>query len=283
MSSSKEINKNFLKKVYKKRKQKSSKGDYGKLVIIGGNEKYSGAPVLNSLAAMSSLKSGVDIVEVVGVKRVVDTIASFSPDLITFPLKGKYLSKKHLKKVIQESQNKTGFVLGGGIGRKQKTLVFVRKFLEITNLRGVIDADGIHALKNRTMNLEKFVLTSHSGEFFVLTGKRVDKNLKNRIKIVQKEAKRLGTTILLKGDIDIISNGKENVLNRTGNAYMTVGGTGDVLAGVTGSLISQGNLLFDSACAAAYIVGKAGENLKKKRSLIASDLLEEIGKIVDSI
>lgn len=285
MLKSKEINKQFLKKVYKKRDSKSYKGDFGKLLVIGGNQKYSGAPILNSLAAVSSLKSGVDLVEIVTIKRVADIIASYSPDLITLPLKGKFLSNKHLKKILNESKNKTGFVLGGGIGRKKKTLSFVRNYLKKTRLKGVVDADAIHAFSNKEekINLKNFVLTPHSGEFLFLTGKKPGGDLKNKIKIVEEQAKILNTTILLKGNIDIISNGKQTALNNTGTKYMTVGGTGDVLAGVTGSLIAQGNSLFDSACAASYICGKAGEKSKKKRSLIASDLIKEIEKIVDSI
>lgn len=281
----KEINKQFLKKVYKKRKPQSHKGDFGKLLIIGRNQKYSGAPILNSLSAVSSLRSGVDLVEVVTIKRVADIIASYSPDLITLPLKGKYLSNKHLKKILNESKNKTGFILGGGIGRKKKTLSFIRNYVKKTQLKGVIDADAIHAFNNKEekINLKNFVLTPHLDEFFVLTEKKPGENLKNKIKIVQEQAKRLDTTILLKGNTDIISNGKQTALNNTGTKYMTVGGTGDVLAGVTGSLIAQGNSLFDSACAASYICGKAGEKTKKKRSLIASDLIKEIEKIVDSI
>ena len=61
---------------------------------------------------------------------------------------------------------------------------------------------------------------------------------------------------------------------------MTKGGTGDTLAGILGSLIAQGNSLFDSACAAAYINGKAAELTGKKTSLVATDLLKEIGEVV---
>jgi len=277
-----EVKKIILKKVYKKRKSWSSKGDFGKLLIIGGNEKYSGAPSLNALAAISALKSGTDVVEVATVKRAADIIASNSPNLITIPLKGEFITKKHLKILSKESQNKTAFVIGGGIGREKKTQKTIRKFLEKTKLKGVIDADAIHSLK-KEMNLNNFVITPHEKEFFILTGRKVNKNLKERIKIVEKEAKKLNTTILLKGKVDIISNGKKTAINKTGTPYLTKGGTGDVLAGILGSLISQGNNLFDSACAAAYINGKAGEKIKKKSSLVATDLIKGIGRIVDSI
>jgi len=251
--------------------------------VIGGNEKYSGSPLFNALSAVSALKAGVDVVEIIAPKRAADIIACYSPDLITIPLKGNFLEKKHLKTLFKESENKSGFVIGGGLGRNKKTLSAVRDFLMKTKLKGVIDADAIYSLQGvgKKIKLDNFVITPHSYEFFILTGKKPVENLKERIKLVESEAKKLGTIILLKGYVDIISDGKRTVVNKTGTPYMTKGGTGDTLAGIVGGLIVQGNDLFESACAGAYINGKAGELSKKKESLLASDLIENIGKVVD--
>jgi len=276
------INKSILKKVYKKRKKHAHKGDFGRLLIIGGSVKYTGAPALNALAALASLKTGVDIVEVAAPKRAADIIASFSPNLITIPLKGNYLNRSHLKKLLNESKNKNAFVIGSGISRNKQTTSLVKSFLKQINILGVIDADAIHAIasnKNK-INLQDFVLAPHSGEFKALTGITPNNNLKKRIKQVKQIAGKLNTTILLKGPIDIISNGRQLAINKTGSPYMTVGGTGDVLSGILGSLIAQNNNLFNSACASAYINGLAAELSKKKSSLIATDLLKQIEKIV---
>lgn len=284
------ITKTILKKIYKPRKAWCHKGDFGRLLIIGGSKKYSGSPGFNALAAlqaMSAYKAGVDIVEVVAPKRAANIVASFSPDLITYPLEGNYIEKKHLNILLKESKDKTAFVIGGGIERNKNTLSTIKNYLKKINLPGVVDADAIYALKNKSkvkeINLSNFVITPHSYEFYVLTGKKPTENLKQRIKQTEEQAKKLNTTILLKGHIDIISNGKKTAINKTGTVFMTKGGTGDTLAGITGSLIAQGNSLFDSACAATYINGKAGEMTKRKNSLVASDLLEEIGKIVDKV
>ncbi|MFA5060958.1 MAG: NAD(P)H-hydrate dehydratase [Candidatus Pacearchaeota archaeon] len=272
----------ILKKVYKKRGAWSKKGDFGRLLVVGGSEKYSGSVMFNALSAIASLRSGTDVVEVASPRRVSNIIASYSPDIITIPLDGKFINRGHLKILERESKNKTGFVIGGGICREKETLYFVRGFLKVTKLRGVIDADAVYALKEG-MNLNNFVLTPHAGEFFVLTGRKVGDNLEQRINVVKEEARRLGTIILLKGNVDVISDGNKVAINKTGTPHMTKGGTGDVLAGVVGGLIAQGNDLFDSACAGAYINGKAGEMTKRKNSLMASDLIEQIGKISDSL
>ena len=272
------INKSILKKVYKKRKPWSHKDDFGRLLIIGGSKKYSGSPGFNALAAISAYKTGVDIVEVVAPKRAANIIASFSPDIITYPLDGNYIEKKHLPIFLKESKNKSAFIIGGGIERNKQTLETTKTYLKKIKIPGVIDADAIYALKN--IDLSNFVITPHAHEFHILTKIKPSKNLKQRISQVQNATKKLNTTILLKGHVDIISNGKETAINKTGNPYMTKGGTGDTLAGILGSLIAQKNSLFNSACAAAYINGKAGELTKKKTSLTATDLLEKISKIV---
>ena len=274
------INKSILKKVYKKRSKYSHKGDFGRLLIIGGSNKYTGTPALNALAALASLKTGVDIVEIASPERAADIIAKFSPNLITIPLKGNFLTNKHLKTILKESENKSAFIIGGGIGKKPETIDLVRNFLKKIKIPGVIDADAIYALKKTKINLSKFVLTPHSGEFKSLTNIKLDNNLNKRIRYLKETAKKLGTTILLKGHIDIISDGKQTAINKTGNPYMTVGGTGDVLAGIVGSLIAQGNNLFISACAGAYINGKAAEISGKKVSLTATDLIKGIERIV---
>lgn len=111
---------------------------------------------------------------------------------------------------------------------------------------------------------------------------RAPENLKQRIKLVEKTAKELSATILLKGRPDIISDGEKLMFNNIHNPGMTIGGTGDTLAGIACALLSQKCSAFESACMAAYINGSAG-NLAMKRygySLLASDLIKEIPSVM---
>ena len=88
--------------------------------------------------------------------------------------------------------------------------------------------------------------------------------------------------VLLKGKEDRISDGSRTRVNRTGNAGMTCGGTGDVLAGCAAALLSKGMCQFDAACLAAYICGSAGDRAfaDKSYGLIASDVIEEIPHVL---
>jgi len=116
-----------------------------------------------------------------------------------------------------------------------------------------------------------------------LTGQKIYKlPEEEKIKMVQKEAKRLQTTILLKGPTDIISDGKEVALNKTGSPLMTVGGMGDTLAGIAGALMARGINVFEAGCAAVYMNGLAGELAGKRfgQSVMATDLINEISNIL---
>ena len=279
----------ILKEIYKERPSNSKKYDFGLLTIIGGSDFYSGSPALSTLAAF---KAGVDMVKVIAPKRAADIIASFSPIMAAYPLEGKWLTKEHLAVLLSMTESakdvsngKTAVVIGGGMGRTKETQETINEYLKQVSVPVVIDADAIYAINQNKeiINGKKFLFTPHSYEFFILTGRQVY-NLpdEERIKIVQEEAKKLGATILLKGMIDIISDGNEVALNKTGSPYMTDGGTGDTLAGIAGALMARGIEPFLAGQAAAFINGSAGELAAKKlgESMTSADLIEEISNIL---
>jgi len=284
-----EVTKSILKEIYKKRPIDARKYDYGLLLVIGGSEFYSGSPALSALAAF---KTGVDMVRIIAPKRAADIIASFSPNLAAYPLQGVHLNKENLITLISMTESakaatkgKTAVVIGGGVGRSQETQEAILEYLSQVSVPVVVDADGIHALgkKPETISDQPSLITPHAHEFFVLTGKEVaELSDEEKIRIVQEEADRLKTTILLKGKIDIISNGKEVAINRTGSPCLTTGGCGDTLAGICGALIAREIDPFIAAQAGAYINGLAGELAAKKlsESLMATDLISEIPNVL---
>jgi hydroxyethylthiazole kinase-like uncharacterized protein yjeF len=275
-----EVNGSILQKVYKPRPKNVHKGDYGRLLIVGGNQRYTGAPALAALSAMASLRSGVDIVTVIAPKRTADIVAKFSPNLITVPVEGRFFTSKHVGKVMELAKKYDAMCIGSGMGLEKETAKFVKKLLEKVRIPCVVDADAIKVLKKTELG-PNFVLTPHAYEFYTLTGEKPKADLTSRIKSVENVAKKTRATILLKGVIDIISDGRQTAINRTHNPYMTVGGTGDTLTGICGSLLAQGNSGFDSACAAAYINGKAGNlaAVTRKQGLVATDIIEKIPEV----
>ncbi len=285
----KEVTKDVLKEIYKERPRESKKYDFGLLVVIGGSDFYSGSP---ALSAMAAFRAGADMVRVIAPKRAADIIASFSPNLAAYPLEGKWLERKHLATLIQitesakeVSRGKTAVVIGGGLGRSEETQKTILEYLQETSAPVVIDADAIHAIgkKPDIVKGKPFLFTPHTYEFFVLTKRDVYRlPEEEKIKAVQEEAARLQTTILLKGPTDIISDGREVALNRTGSPYMSKGGCGDTLAGICGALMARGIDAFTVAQAGAYINGKAGEIVSQrvKAGLLATEVIEAIPEII---
>jgi NAD(P)H-hydrate epimerase len=176
-------------------------------------------------------------------------------------------------------------LIGGGISRSPETKAAVVSYLSQVNVPAIVDAEGIHALEGNQAAIagKRILLTPHAYEFFVLTGKKTGGlTLEQKAELVASEAARLQTTILLKGKIDILSDGKRIMFGHTGNALMTKGGLGDTLAGIAGALMARGLDPFTAASAAAYINGAAGEAAGKKygESICATDLIEEIYQVL---
>lgn len=282
------ITKEILNKIYPSRPEECHKYDFGLMLVIGGSRFYSGSP---ALSGMAGFRSGVDMVYVLAPKRAADIIASFSPNLAASPLEGDYLTKKHLPRLLEATQSakavahgNTAVVIGGGMGRSKETRQVILKYLSQISVPAVIDADAIYAVsqKPEVISGKKFLITPHSHEFYILTGKKVPPSLEEREELVRKEAQRLETTILLKGREDVISDGEEVAHHLTGSPYLSVGGTGDTLAGVAGSLLARGTDLFLAAQGASLINREAGRRAadRKKEGIVATDLVESIPHIL---
>ncbi len=263
----------ILRKV-KERREDSSKFDNGHLLVLGGSKKYSGSPIFNSMAAY---RSGVDLVTTASPQRPAEIIASYSPSLITVPLDGDYLSPNHYEEIKELISNVDALVVGGGLGRRKQTNKTVVKILEHAEIPAVVDADAVRAVVDNTEVLDQNkVVTPHKREFEVLTGMETSEDN------AEEAAAEFGCTVLLKGNKDIVTDGDETYTNRTGNEYMTVGGTGDTLAGIVGSLLAQNLDPVKAAYGAAWINGKAGDIAAEEKGagLIPDDILERIPEAI---
>ncbi|MFB0560883.1 MAG: NAD(P)H-hydrate dehydratase [Candidatus Lokiarchaeia archaeon] len=276
-----------VKSVIKKRDPYSHKGDYGKVLVIGGSKYYTGAP---ALAALSALRTGVDLVIVTPPSKIAQVIRGYSPDLIVRELPGEVLNTDALpilSNLIQEWA--TGIIVGPGLGlhdKTQETLPEIFQLIKENDLPLLVDADAIKILakENKILYGSKTVLTPHQGEFMQLTGEKIPypSKLEDRMKVVESWAQELGVTILLKAHEDIISDGKRTKINTTGNPGMSVGGTGDVLSGICAAFLSQGYEPFRAAVASAFINGKAGDLAVERKGfhITATDLINLIPETI---
>lgn len=277
------LGKGVLKKVYRKREKWSHKGQYGKLVVIAGCQRHTGSACF---VGLSAYRAGCDLVYIASPQRSADISANFSPVLITEPLKGDMLRTSHVGKILSmiKEVRGTAVAIGPGLWRDKQTNAAIVELIKRIDLPMVIDADAIRAISNRKQILKKksCVLTPHADEFRQFSGIKVDKNIKRRTNAVKLEAGLVKNVILLKGSVDIISDGKRVVMNDSGTVFMTKGGCGDTLTGICGAFLARGIDTFTAACAAAYINGKAGELASRKygESLLPTDLINEIHRVV---
>jgi ADP-dependent NAD(P)H-hydrate dehydratase / NAD(P)H-hydrate epimerase len=259
------------------RKKVSHKGQNGNVLIVGGSNEYSGAP---ALAALSALRSGVDISTVACPKSVASPIRSYSPDLIVKGLSNNYINFDDTSKILELSSKADSMVIGCGIGVEEETGLALNEMLEKIQKPIVIDADALKIIDSNliTEHRNEIVLTPHKSEFKAFFGVDVPEKLSQKIDIVLEYSKTCKCTVVLKGSIDIISNGKSVKLNSTGNPGMTIGGTGDILAGIIGGLMAQGHDAFESAYLGSYINGAAGDIAMEKYgyNFLASDILKNI-------
>ncbi len=284
-----------IKVAIKKRKKDVHKGQYGKLLVIGGSSSYSGAP---SLAAMSALELGIDLCICFVPKGIGNVVRSFSPNLIVQEGVAKNFTNLDFNKAKKLSQWSDTVLIGPGLGQDPKTVEFFEKFILWIidqKIPCVVDADGIKMLgkliKESKIKLQNspVVLTPHIAELKSLVQFEnlpkfddIEKHGEELISIL----KKIGGVFLVKGVYDYIIkiSKKESIyrVNRSGCPEMSVGGTGDVLSGLVSAFLSIGNTPFNSACSAAYLNGLLGESAKKSSGprILATDLIKNLKSLL---
>lgn len=253
------------------------KGDFGKVLLVGGSFGKMGAIRMSSEAAM---RTGSGLVTCLSPKCGVAVLQSSLPELMVIASKDEeYLSDfEHA-----ELDKYDAIGLGPGMGTEEITASLLKGILQNYSGPMVIDADGINILAKHKNLLpllrENIILTPHIKEFERLVGKC--ENHQIRLKKAKDFAQKYNCNLVLKGAHTAINlpDGKQ-YFNSSGNQYMATGGTGDVLTGMITSFLGQGYSVEDAALCGVYQHGVAGElaSAKKLRGTIASDVIKAIPK-----
>ena len=246
---------------------KKHKGQNGKIGIIGGGP-YSGAP---ALAALGAYRAGIDLVHVFVPASSYDHVSGFIPELIVHKLPGEIVTEEHLEFILDKCSEFDAMVVGPGIGKQEQTQKAIIGLVKNCN-NIVLDADAIFDFNFKHPNI---LLTPHQGELKRLTPS-------SRPKDLLEYASEKEVTLLIKGEVDMITDGDFIKENSSGHPRMAVGGTGDVLAGVCGALMAKGLTPFESARLAAYSLGKAGENCYEEigSGFLPTDLALFLSKVL---
>ena len=277
----KNLSTSIVKKFIPARKSKSRKGDNGIVLVVGGSYIYHGAPILSSIAA---LRCGTDLVYTSVPKINVSATRAISPNLIVIPLVDQKLTRGAVNKLVGAlPRNLDSATIGMGLAIQEKNalLILVKSLLD-RDVRLSLDASALIPEVLPLLANKNVVVTPHAGEFKRLFGESPSNSKNERIKLVEKNAKKFGITVLLKGAMDVISNGTTTYLYEKKIPAMTVGGTGDVLSGLVAGMLSKNRNALESAAAATFINGLAGKAVQKKLGLhmTSMDLLDEIPSVM---
>ncbi len=244
------------------RSSNSHKGENGKVLVIGGSRKYTGAPALSAEAA---LRSGADLVKILTAEEAKPVVQGFSENLIVESYEERF-DEESLEKARKLEEWADTTVIGPGLSEFDEEAL--EKFAEESG-KLVVDAEAIEPLLDTSGN----IFTPHSGEAEVMGEKS------GSIKMYSFET---GNTVLMTGEKDRIFSGKDITETETGCSGMTVGGTGDVLTGIVAAFKSQGLDDKDAAVLAAYVNGKAGEKAFEEygNGLTATDIIDRIPEAI---
>jgi NAD(P)H-hydrate epimerase len=249
----------------------SHKGDAGEVLVIGGGP-YTGAP---ALAGRAALRAGADLVRVACPESIAESVQGYSENLILRPFDGDRFAPRSVDSVLETAARHDVVVVGPGLGAHDATRTAVREFLARYDGTAVVDADALAAVPEVDTDAT-LLCTPHQGELRAMGGETAA-DWRDRAELVAAFAADLGHVLLVKGAYDVVSDGEDTRVNRTGNPGMTVGGTGDVLAGATGALACVLPPL-QAASVAAYAAGRAGDAAAETAGdgLLATDLPDRL-------
>jgi NAD(P)H-hydrate epimerase len=267
------------------RDEASNKGDFGKVLVIGGSRGKSGAAAMTGQAA---LRAGAGLVTVATAASVLPIIAASMPELMTESLQettSGSIARQDLSGILH---GKTVLAIGPGLTTNPETAAFVRAVVKDSSIPVVLDADGLNAFAGHANELRGegpgIILTPHPGEMSRLVGREIDHVVEHRLDVARGFAIEHNVYVVLKGFRTVIATPDGSVyINPTGNPGMASGGTGDVLTGMIAGLIAQENLgdFVERLCLAVYLHGLSGDLAAEQRgeeSLVATDLLRFLPK-----
>ena len=264
----------MVKLCFRERENNTYKGSYGSLLAVCGSEGMAGAAVF---AGKAAVQSGVGLVRMVLPKSIYPIASAHLIDPVYTPLPDSEegtIRAQDSDRIMAQLEKSTACLIGCGMGCNADTAAVVKRLIKESTMPLVIDADGLNAIVDEPEILKQahcpVIITPHAGEMGRLVGKSGEQVQANRLETAREFAKEYGVFVVLKGAGTIKAQPDGVVMvNLTGNPGMAKGGSGDVLAGITASLVAQGHSVADACMCAVHIHGLAGDRAADRFSRTA--------------
>lgn len=265
----------------KTRKKDGNKGTFGKVLVIAGFENMTGAGIL---CAKSALEMGAGMVKIISTDDNKHIYQTAIPDALWGNL-------QDLEKGLDWANIA---VAGPGMGNSQDAVSIMERLLSNEKVPLVLDADALNMISESDklrILLKEYkqdkILTPHMGELSRLVNMTIDKIKENRIEVAKSLAKEYHSVVVCKDARTIVAKQNEQIyINLSGNNGMATAGSGDVLAGIIGSLLAQGEKFYEAAAKGVYLHGLAGDYAKSTYTewgVTASRILDNIKELCNKL
>jgi len=267
------INYRKLKSIVKPRAANSHKGDYGHVLVVGGEVGYTGAV---RMAGEAAARVGAGLVSIATRPEHAHSINGSRPELMVHGVE----DEKAFQMLAEKA---TVIALGPGLGQSEWAKNLMQYAIN-SGLPLVVDADALNLLSAAPQKNNNWILTPHAGEAARLLGQSVHEVQNDRFAAVKALQEEFAGTVILKGTGSLVSSGEMPLfLCIDGNPGMSSGGMGDVLTGIIAGLIAQGLEQLDAASFGVCLHAAAGDLAAKtgQRGLLASDLMASVRRLAN--
>lgn len=257
-----------LQSLLPKRHRAAHKGNFGHVLIIGGNYGMAGAV---RMAGEAAARAGAGLVTVATRPAHVSAIQAARPELLCFGVRYPWQLKPLLERC-------TVIVIGPGLGLSGWGQCLLKLALK-SNKPKVVDADALNLLAKKSITCEGAILTPHPGEAARLLKLTIAEIQAQRFKSANDLQRQYKGVVVLKGKGTLIASENGSYLCTAGNPGMASGGMGDILSGILGGLLAQGLTCEQAACLGVMLHASAGDAVAAKqgeRGMLALDLIAEL-------
>ena len=272
-----------------KRADDAHKGDFGKILIVGGSRAMPGAA---ALAGAAALRAGAGLVKIVVPVSTAPSVAAFFPCYTLLPCaetKEGTLAAEALATIAAAAEESDVLALGPGLSSNPETARLALRLIDNVSLPLVVDADGLNILAHEPSVISKrkapSVLTPHPGEFARLARTKKPPKMEKRREAAKELALRLKSIVVLKGSGTVVTDGERVHVVKKGNPGMATAGSGDVLTGTIASLLHVIKDPLGAAALGAQIHAEAGDLAAKalgQISVTAADILDKLPRAFSS-
>lgn len=263
----------------------------GALLVVAGSRNMTGAPVM---VVRGAQRTGCGIVFLATARRSAPVVDLDLTEALVYGVEEDeegYMAPGALDRILTLSERATAVAVGPGMGTGEGGKLLVEGILRGVETPVILDADAITTLAGTGVLAERdapTVVTPHAGELGRLLGSGANEVSARRLYSARRTARENGCCVLLKGSDTLVVDGERVAVNSTGSVALATAGTGDVLTGVIGALLSRGMDAYDAARAGAWAHGRAAELWLEEtgwppESLVATDLIPHLPPAVGEL